>query len=170
MTIRDVLLHPHSGLRDVAEPILEVNTDIQQLVKDLLETLYHEDGVGLAATQIHVKKRLLVLDTSDKRNNPQCFINPEIVEAEGGILATEGCLSFPGMFIPVSRPEFVKVRALDEHGELRTVEADGLLARCLQHEINHLDGVVFIDHITRMKRERSLKKYFKELELRKKRL
>lgn len=170
MTIRDILLHPHPGLRDVAEPVAEVNEEIKQLVNDLWETMYHERGVGLAATQIHVKKRLFVLDVSDKGNNPQCFINPEIVEAEGGILATEGCLSFPGMYLPISRPEFVKVRALNEKGELRTVEADGLFARCLQHELNHLDGIVFMDHISRMKRERALKKYFKELDLHKKAL
>jgi len=170
MSVRDVLLHPHQGLRDVAEPIAEVNAEIRQLVNDMWETLYHEDGVGLAATQIHVKKRLLVVDVSDKHNQPQCFINPEIIETEGGILGNEGCLSFPGMYLPISRPEFAKIRALDEHGQLRTVEADGLLARCLQHEIDHLNGIVFIDHISRMKRERALKKYFKELDLRKKRL
>lgn len=170
MTIQDILLHPHPGLRDIAEPIAEVDEEIKKLAKDMLETLYHEDAVGLAATQIHVKKRILVLDVSEKHNQPQCFINPEIIETEGNILANEGCLSFPAMYIPVLRPEYATVRALDEHGQMRTVKADGLLARCLQHEIDHLNGIVFIDHLTRIKRDRALKKYFKELELRKRRL
>jgi len=165
MTTLNILLHPHPTLREIAAPVLEVTDEIKKFVNDMWETLYHDNGVGLAATQVNVKQRVLVVDVSDKHNNPQCFINPEILESSGSAMAHEGCLSFPNMYLPIVRPEFCKVRALDEHGQLRVVEADGLFARCLQHEIDHLNGVVFIDHVTRMKRDRALTKYFKELKL-----
>ena len=169
MSTLTIVLHPHPSLRAQAAPIAAVDDGIRKLVNDMWETMYHDRGVGLAATQVNVKQRVFVADVSEHGNEPRCFINPEIIEkSESGTIATEGCLSFPEMYLPITRPEMVKVKFLDEHGVERIVEADGLLARCIQHETDHLNGVVFIDHITRMKRERALKKYFKELDLRKK--
>lgn len=169
MSVINILLHPHPGLRAMAEPVAEVDADLRQLVSNMFDTLYHERAVGLAATQVNVQQRVFVCDASDHGNAPHCLINPEIIELSNeATIANEGCLSFPSMYIPVTRPEFVKVKFLDEHGEERYLEADGLLARCIQHETDHLNGVLFIDHITRMKRERALKKYFKELNLHKK--
>ena len=169
MSTLKVVFHPHPSLRAVAPPIATVDATIRQLVNDMWETMYHDNGVGLAATQVDSRQRLFVADVSEKGNEPRCFINPEIIErSEAATLATEGCLSFPNMYLPITRPEVVKVKFLDEHGEERILEAEGLLARCIQHETDHLNGIVFMDHITRMKRERALKKYFKELDLRKK--
>ncbi|MFI4954399.1 MAG: peptide deformylase [Gammaproteobacteria bacterium] len=168
MSTLKVVLHPHPSLRVIAEPITAVDADIRQLVNDMWETMYFDRGVGLAATQVDVRQRLFVADVSENGNEPRCFINPEIIEkSETDTLANEGCLSFPEMYLPITRPEIIKVKFLDEHGEERILEADGLLARCIQHETDHLNGVVFIDHVTRMKRERALKKYFKELNLHK---
>lgn len=169
MSTLKVVFHPHPSLRVVTEPIQTVDANLRKFVADLWETMYQDRGVGLAATQVDVCKRVFVADVSDKGNEPRCFINPEIIEKSASYnLAHEGCLSFPDMYLPISRPEMIKVKFLDEHGEERILEADGLLARCIQHETDHLDGIVFIDHVTRMKRERALKKYFKELNLHKK--
>lgn len=170
MSMLNILLHPHPGLRAIADPVKEVNAEVRQFVNDMWETMYHDRGIGLAATQVDVRTRLLVLDVSDRGNDPRCFINPELLETHGDALAQEGCLSFPGIYVPVGRPEMIKVKYLNEHGEEKVLEADGILARCIQHEMDHLNGVVFIDHISRMKRERAMKKYFKELDLHKKAL
>ncbi len=168
MSVLEILLHPNPKLREKAEPITEINKEVFKFANDMWETMYHDRGVGLAATQVGVKQRLIVVDVSDKGNEPMCLINPELVDTHGEILGQEGCLSFPGIYIPVGRPETIKVKFLNEHGEEKTLEADGLLSRCIQHEIDHLNGVVFIDHVSRMKRERAMKKYLKELEMHKK--
>ena len=169
MSILQVVTHPHPTLRAVAAPVAAVDAEIKKLISDMWETMYNDRAVGLAAPQIDVSKRLMVMDVSDNGNEPRCFINPEIIETSANqIMANEGCLSFPDIYLPVLRPERVKVRFLDEHGEERELEAEGLLARCIQHETDHLNGVLNFDHLSRMKRERALKKYFKELNLHKK--
>ncbi len=155
----EILEFPDPRLRTVARPVETVDDGLRGLIDDMIETMYEADGIGLAATQVNVHKRLLVLDISPERDQPMVFINPEVEpltdEREG---YEEGCLSVPGFHERVERPARVRVRALDRDGQPFEMEADGLLAVCLQHEIDHLNGRLFVDHISRLKRSRIRKK------------
>jgi len=156
-----ILEFPDPRLRRVAKPVDEVTDTERQLAADMLETMYDSRGIGLAATQVNKGVRVVVMDLSDDRSEARVFINPEIVEREGSQKCEEGCLSVPGVYAEVKRAERVKVRALDGEGQPFELEADGLLAVCIQHEIDHLDGKVFVDYLSSLKRrmvEKRLKK------------
>lgn len=155
MAILPILVAPHPVLKQKCTPVEAVDDDIRRLLNDMLETMYDAPGIGLAAPQVGVPKRLLVVDVSraDEDPRPMKIINPEIVaESDELNVYEEGCLSFPEQYSDVERPEAVTVKYLDETGAEREIEADGLLATCIQHEIDHLDGVVFVDHISALKR------------------
>lgn len=162
MAIRDILHYPDPRLRNRAQPVERVDDDIRTLVDDLFETMYQAPGIGLAATQVNVPKRLLVIDVSEDKSQPLCLINPEILELSGQEKMDEGCLSVPGIFETVTRAERVKVRALNRDGESFEQEVDGLLAVCIQHEIDHLDGKLFVDYLSTLKRQRIRKRLEKE--------
>ncbi len=156
-----ILEFPDSRLRRVAEPVTAVTEIEQQLARDMLETMYAARGIGLAAIQVNRPVRLLVLDVSDTRDQPMVFFNPEITDRRGSQTCEEGCLSVPGEYAQVTRAEEIRVRALDLDGQPFEIEADGLLAVCIQHEIDHLDGKVFVDYLSPLKRrviEKRLKK------------
>lgn len=173
MAIREILILPDPTLRKVAEPVAEVDDTLRALARDMLDTMYDAPGIGLAAPQIGVSQRLVVLDVAERSASeggeempaeptPLKLVNPEIVWASDDMsLYEEGCLSIPDYYEEVERPTAVRVRYLDEDGTQREIEADGLLATCLQHEIDHLDGILFIDHISRLKRERVTKRFAK---------
>ncbi len=162
MAILDILHYPDPRLRNRAKPVQEVDDGLRTLVDDLFETMYQAPGIGLAATQVNVDKRLLVIDVSEDKNEPLCFINPEIIEKSGEEKMDEGCLSVPGVFEPVTRAERITVRALSREGEPFELTSDGLLAVCIQHEIDHLDGKLFVDYLSSLKRQRIRKKLEKE--------
>ncbi len=162
MAILDILHYPDPRLRNRAKPVQEVDDDLRTLVDDLFETMYQAPGIGLAATQVNVAKRLLVIDVSEDKNEPLCFINPEILEKSGEEKMEEGCLSVPGICEPVTRAERITVRALSREGEPFELTSDGLLAVCIQHEIDHLDGKLFVDYLSSLKRQRIRKKLEKE--------
>ncbi|NEX16182.1 MAG: peptide deformylase [Halochromatium sp.] len=162
MALLDILTFPDARLRRTAEPVTEVDDSTRQLVDDMLETMYAAPGIGLAAIQVNVPKRVVVIDVSEDHAQPLCLINPELLEREGVEEMDEGCLSVPGFFETVQRAERVRVRALNRDGESFELEADGLLAVCIQHEIDHLDGRLFVDHISSLKRQRIRKKLEKE--------
>ncbi|GGG30076.1 peptide deformylase [Chelatococcus composti] len=164
MTIRPIIVIPDPRLKQRSEPIEAVTDEIRRLAEDMLETMYAAPGIGLAAVQIGVLKRLVVLDVSreGEEKRPMVFINPEIVWAsEETSTYEEGCLSIPEYYEEVERPARVRVRYLDLDGKQQEIEADGLLATCLQHEIDHLDGVLFIDHLSKLKRDRVMRKFTK---------
>ncbi len=153
MAILSILEFPDDRLRKKALPVAEVDQSIRQLVDDLFETMYAAPGVGLAATQVNVQQRVLVLDVSEQKNEPLCFINPEILQETGREESEEGCLSVPGIFEKVCRARKIVVRALNREGESFEIEAEGLLAVCIQHEIDHLEGKLFVDHLSPLKRQ-----------------
>jgi peptide deformylase len=157
-----ILEYPDPRLRIRAEPVTKVDTEIKQLVADLFETMYSAPGIGLAATQVNVHKRILVCDISPDGKEPYCLINPEIVQAEGKINAEEGCLSVPEFYDYVDRAAKITVRALDRDGKAFELEAEGLLAVCIQHEMDHLEGKLFVDYLSELKRERLKKKAVKK--------
>jgi peptide deformylase len=158
-----ILRYPDPRLHTVARPVAVVDERLRRLVDYMLETMYAADGVGLAATQVDVHKRVLVADVSKEQNQPLTFVNPEIVEREGATEAEEGCLSVPGIFDTLTnRSARVVVRALDRNGKPFELEADGLLAVCIQHEIDHLEGKLFVDYLSELKRTRIRKKLEKE--------
>jgi peptide deformylase len=164
MTIRPLVILPDARLRQVSTPVGAIDDEIRTLAADMLETMYDAPGVGLAAIQVGVTKRVVTIDTSKDENarQPQIFIDPEIVWAsEEKRVYDEGCLSIPEYYGEVERPDRVRVRFRDLTGETRDIEADGLLATCIQHEIDHLDGVLFIDHLSKLKRDRVIKKFVK---------
>ncbi len=161
MSLLTILEYPDPRLRTKAAPVESVDDDLRRLVDDMLETMYAAPGIGLAATQVDVHKRVLVLDISDTKDEPYCFINPEILERNGVTLGEEGCLSVPGITDSVERAEQIRVRALDRSGEPFEIDADGLLAVCIQHEIDHLDGKLFVDYLSQLKRQRIKKKAVK---------
>ncbi|MFQ3236209.1 MAG: peptide deformylase [Paraglaciecola sp.] len=165
MAILEVLRFPDERLRTVAKSITNIDGSIKALVKDMLETMRDENGIGLAATQVDVHKRLVVLDLSEKQNNPQIFINPEITHKEGMIISEEGCLSVPNNYAKVERAEKITVTALDENGLSFTLEAEDLLAICIQHELDHLQGKLFVDYLSPLKRQRIKTKLEKEARL-----
>jgi peptide deformylase len=152
--VREVLIYPDPGLKQKAKPVAKVDDAIRALVKDMTETMYAEDGIGLAAPQIGVLKRIIVIDTSPKQEGEKLrvFINPELITAEGRTKYTEGCLSIPGEAEEIERFAKVSVRALNQKGETFELEAEGLLAIALQHEMDHLDGVLFVDRLSSVKR------------------
>lgn len=161
MATLPILEFPDPRLRTVARPVEAVTEAVRGLAEDMLETMYTARGIGLAATQVNRPQRLFVLDLSEARDEPQVFINPEIVERRGTQVCEEGCLSVPDVYAEVERAEHIRVRALDVRGEPFELDADGLLAVCIQHEIDHLDGKVFIDYLSPLKRrmvEKRLKK------------
>jgi peptide deformylase len=157
-----ILEYPDPRLRIRAEPVTKVDAEIKRIAADMLETMYAAPGIGLAATQVDVHKRLIVLDISEERNRPYCFINPEIVAREGAINSEEGCLSVPGTFDYVDRARKIKVQALDADGKPFELEAEDALAVCIQHEMDHLDGKLFVDYLSEMKRQRLKKKVLKK--------
>ncbi len=162
MALLNILHFPDPKLRTVAKPVIDFDAKLKQLVSDMFETMYEAPGIGLAATQVDRHIRLLVMDVSDDRNNPQCLINPELVESDGEKETDEGCLSVPGFYETVRRAEHIKVRAQDENGEFREFEADGLEAVCIQHEMDHLEGKLFVDYISSLKRNRIRTKLIKQ--------
>ncbi len=162
MAILDILHYPDTRLRNQAQPVGQVNNAIRTLVDDMFETMYQAPGIGLAAVQVNVHKRLMVIDVSEDNSAPLCFINPEILEKAGEEKTDEGCLSVPGVFETVTRAETIRVRALDRDGNSFEMQADGLLAVCIQHEIDHLDGKLFVDYLSSLKRQRIRKKLEKE--------
>lgn len=170
MSIRSILTAPDPRLKALSEPVVHVDEDIRKLVDDMIDTMYAEDGIGLAAIQIGVPKRVLVMDLAQKegRREPKAFINPKILWAsEETTLVQEGCLSVPDIWEDVERPSRIRAEFIDRDGVLQTVEADGLLATCLQHEMDHLNGILFIDHLSKLKRSIALRKVQKARRLEK---
>lgn len=160
-----VITVPHQTLREVAQPVTEFNDELKTFADNMLETMYAEKGIGLAANQVNELRRVIVVDVSEERNEPIVFINPEIIEAtDESLECEEGCLSLPSMYSgPIPRAAKIKVRAQDVTGEFFELVAGDLLARCIQHEIDHLDGILFIDYLSRLKQERVLKKLARHL-------
>jgi peptide deformylase len=164
MAVRPILILPDPRLRLVSEPLKSIDSEVQKLVDDMFETMYDAPGVGLAAIQVGVPKRVITADLAkkDEPRSPQVFINPEIVSRSEELSTyEEGCLSIPEIHEDVERPASVRVRYLDRDGKPHEVDAEGLLATCLQHEIDHLNGVLFIDHLSKLKRDRIVKKFTK---------
>ncbi|MGV3344551.1 peptide deformylase [Enterobacteriaceae bacterium LUAb1] len=161
MSVLQVLHYPDDRLRIVAAPVQEVNADIQRIVDDMFETMYAEEGIGLAATQVDIHQRIIVIDVSESRNERLVLINPELLEASGEAGIEEGCLSVPEQRALVPRKEKIKIRALDREGKHYELETDGLLAICIQHEMDHLAGKLFVDYLSPLKRDRIRKKLTK---------
>lgn len=172
MSVLDIVLYPDDKLRVKCKPVDSVDDDIRALVDDMVETMYDAPGVGLAAPQVGADVRITVIDCSEPESDPELrvFINPEITHKEGSLIWEEGCLSIPGVFSNVKRARRVKVKALDRDGEPFELEAEELLAVCLQHEIDHLDGVLFLDHLSRLKARMAHKAYKRTLPAHLKRL
>ncbi len=162
MALLPILHYPDDRLRRRALPVETVDAGIERLIDDMLETMYDAPGVGLAAPQVDVSKRVIVVDVSEERDRPLALVNPEVVAREDSEEMEEGCLSVPGIYETVERAARVRVRALDRKGQGVEIEADGLLAVCLQHEIDHLDGRLFVDYLSTMKRQRIRKKLEKQ--------
>tara|TARA_Y100000389_G_scaffold14486_1_gene12824 strand:+ start:2087 stop:2611 length:525 start_codon:yes stop_codon:yes gene_type:complete len=161
MTIRKILTEPDPFLRQKSVKVEEVNDEIRSLMDDMLETMYNAPGIGLAAIQIGVPKRVIVIDLSreDEKKNPFYFINPEIItNSDSDATYEEGCLSVPGQFAEINRPDKCKVKYLDYSGKKQTLDAEGLLATCIQHEIDHLEGILFIDYLSKLKKSMIVKK------------
>ena len=158
MAILQILHYPDPRLRNVAAAVDVVDKETRQLVEDMFETMYEAPGIGLAATQINVHKRIVVADVSDDRNDPVCLINPVVAASSGAREIEEGCLSLPGVFESVERPDHITVSGLDRFGAAIEFDAEGLLAVCIQHEIDHLDGKLFVDYLSQLKRSRIRKK------------
>jgi len=154
MALLPILRYPDPRLHTRATPVSVVDDSIRQLVADMAETMYEAPGIGLAASQVDVHKRVIVIDVSEDRSELMAFINPEIIEKDGEQTCEEGCLSVPGVYEKVTRAEHVRVRALDRNGAVFELEADGLLAVCVQHEIDHLDGKVFVEYLSNLKLNR----------------
>jgi peptide deformylase len=154
MAILEILKYPDERLYTRAEKVGEVNGEIRALVADMAETMYAAPGIGLAATQVDVHKQIIVIDTSENRDRLQVFINPVIVQAQGEQLREEGCLSLPGIYDTVKRAERIRVEALDRDGKPLRLDAEGLLAVCIQHEIDHLVGKVFVEYLSQLKQTR----------------
>lgn len=163
MSLLDILLFPDPQLRKIAQPVANVDGQVAALVDNMLETMYDAPGIGLAATQINVHERIVVIDVSEEGDSPLTLINPEITVSEGMGEMQEGCLSIPGIYENIKRPENVKVAAVDREGNPFELDADGLLAVCIQHEIDHLNGKLFVDYLSPLKRNRIRKKMAKAI-------
>jgi peptide deformylase len=161
MALLPILEYPDPRLRLRAKPVTKVDDRIRRLIDDMLETMYEAPGIGLAATQVDVHERVIVIDISERNDEPVCLVNPEILEKEGSINSEEGCLSVPEFFEFVDRAERIRVRALDRQGEIMEFEAEGMLAVCIQHEMDHLEGKLFVDYLSALKRERVRKRFTK---------
>lgn len=162
MAIRQILHYPDPRLRRLAEAVERVDDEIRTLIDDLADTMYQAPGIGLAAPQINLAKRIIVIDTSSTKSELLVLVNPEIIDRQGEQTLEEGCLSVPGIYDTVTRAERIKVRALDRHGKLFELEASELLATCIQHEIDHLEGKLFVDYLSRLKQQRIRKKMQKQ--------
>lgn len=162
MSLLPILRYPDPLLHKKAAPVAQVDDGIRKLIADMAETMYEAPGIGLAATQVDVHKRVIVIDVSEDKSKLLAFINPEILDRSGEQVCEEGCLSVPGIYEKVARSERVKVRALDTQGESFTLDAEGLLAVCIQHEIDHLDGKVFVEHLSQLKQSRIKAKLAKQ--------
>ena len=163
--ILDILKYPDKRLRTIAKPVVSVDETIKQQVKDMFETMYEAPGIGLAATQVNFHKRIIVIDISDQCNEPICLINPEIIEKSGEIQWEEGCLSVPDYYENVIRANDIKVQALNQQGETFELEASEMLSVCIQHEIDHLDGILFVDHLSKLKQKRLKTKAEKKVKM-----
>lgn len=162
MALLPILHYPDPRLHKVAAPVPAVDDRIRQLIRDMAETMYAAPGIGLAASQVDVHERVLIIDISEARNELQAFVNPQIIEASGEAECEEGCLSVPGIFEKVRRAERIRVCALNAQGEEFSLDAEGLLAVCIQHEIDHLDGKVFVEYLSRLKQRRIVAKLKKQ--------
>jgi len=165
MALLQILEYPDPRLRKVAAPVPAVTPEIQRLIRDMGETMYAAPGIGLAATQVDVHKRIVVIDISEARDDLRVFVNPEIVATDGEAECEEGCLSVPGYYDRVRRAAWVKVRAQDAQGQPFELQADGMLAVCIQHETEHLEGKIFVDHLSALKRARLAAKLRKKQRL-----
>jgi peptide deformylase len=166
MAILSVLRFPDEKLRTKAQPVTEVNDEIRSIISDMFETMYAENGVGLAATQVDIHQRIVVIDVSENKEQPYVLINPEIIrKSDDTIINEEGCLSVPGCYAKVDRNVDVTVKALDENGKEFTLDGEELLAICIQHELDHLNGILFVDYLSPLKRQRIKKKLEKEARL-----
>ncbi len=161
MAILDILRFPDARLRTKAVAVTEVTDGIREFLDDMLETMYAAPGIGLAATQVNVHQRLVVVDISEEKDQPICLINPEIIHEEGEEVCEEGCLSVPEYFAEVKRADSITVKALDRNGKEFKLNADGLLAVCIQHELDHLQGKLFVDYLSPLKQQRLRKKFEK---------
>jgi len=161
--ILNILKYPDKKLRTIAKPVVSVDETIKQQVKDMFETMYEAPGIGLAATQVNFHQRIIVIDVSEQCNEPICLINPEIIEKSGEIQWEEGCLSVPDYYENIIRANDIKVQALNQHGETFELEASEMLSVCIQHEIDHLDGILFVDHLSKLKQKRLKKKTEKKV-------
>ena len=161
--ILDILKYPDKRLRTIAKPVVSVDETIKRQVKDMLETMYEAAGIGLAATQVNFHQRIIVIDISDECNEPICLINPEVIEKSGEIECEEGCLSVPDYYENIIRANDIKVQALNQHGETFELEASEMLSVCIQHEIDHLNGILFVDHLSKLKQKRLKKKTEKKV-------
>ena len=161
--ILNILKYPDKRLRTIAKPVVSVDETIKQQVKDMFKTMYEAPGIGLAATQVNFHQRIIVIDISDQCNEPICLINPEVIEKSGEIQWEEGCLSVPDYYENVIRANDIKVQALNQHGETFELEASEMLSVCIQHEIDHLDGILFVDHLSKLKQKRLKKKTEKKV-------
>jgi len=161
MSLLQILQYPDKRLHTVAKPIAKVDDEIRRLADDMAETMYAAPGIGLAATQVDRHVRLIVVDVSEQKNALLVLINPEIVERDGEVMGEEGCLSVPGIYDKVTRAEHIRVRALNQEGQPFELETGGLLAICIQHEIDHLDGKVFVEYLSRLKQDRIKTKLLK---------
>ncbi|HOP22349.1 MAG TPA: peptide deformylase [Gammaproteobacteria bacterium] len=158
MAILDILTLPDKRLKTIAEPVTVFDGELKKLTSDMLETMYDAPGVGLAATQVNVHKQVVVIDVSEEKDQPLCLINPKIISKEGVQTYEEGCLSVPNIYAKVKRAGKVEIEAQDVNGEKFCIEAEELLAVCIQHELDHLKGIVFLDHLSPLKRKMALKK------------
>ena len=165
MALLPIIEFPDPRLRTVAKPIAQVDGALRKLIDDMFETMYEAPGIGLAATQVNVHQQLLIMDISEDKSQPMVFINAEILSSEGSQIYQEGCLSVPGIFADVTRAEKITVKALDRDGKSFELAADGLLAVCIQHEMDHLAGKVFVDYLSPLKRELVKKKLAKQRKL-----
>ncbi len=165
MSILPILEYPDKRLRTIASPIESVDTNLESLIADMFQTMYEAPGIGLAATQVNVHKQLIILDISEDKSQPMVFINPQIIAKDGSQVYQEGCLSLPGIYADVKRFNQITVQALDRKGNEFVLEADGLLAVCIQHEMDHLTGKVFVDHLSPLKRALAEKKLAKQRKL-----
>ena len=163
--ILNILEYPDERLRTIAKPVVSVDETIKQQVRDMFETMYEAPGIGLAATQVNFHQRIIVIDVSEQCNEPICLINPEIIEKSGEIQSEEGCLSVPDYYENVIRANDIKVQALNQNGETFELEASEMLSVCIQHEIDHLDGILFIDHLSKLKQKRLKKKTEKKVKM-----
>jgi len=165
MTIREILTEPNVLLRQKSLPVEKVDKDLQELMDDMLETMYAAPGIGLAAIQVGIPKRVIVMDLSgkNKEKSPMCFVNPEITyKSEINSTYEEGCLSVPGQFAEIDRPNKCLIKYLDYYGTNKEIEAEGMLATCIQHEIDHLEGILFIDYLSKLKKSMIVKKLSKQ--------